>query len=176
MGGIVALALARLAPELAPRVGVIGLPVYRTREEARRFVGRRGVVYRFFLWNDRLAHLACCELGRRTLPLWMGAVVRRYPYYDREVLASAFAHDALTHREALERLVFGAEVERLAPEVRAPVAALHGTADGAAPVGRARALAARLGWQWQEVPGASHEVILEQPALTARWIEELVAR
>ncbi|MCS7293916.1 MAG: alpha/beta hydrolase [Chloroflexota bacterium] len=176
MGAVVALALARHFPEVAPRVGVIGLPVYRSREEARRFVGRRGLVYRFFLWNDAAAHAVCCELGRRTLPLWAPAVERRFPQYDREVLASAFAHDAETHRQALERLVFGCRLEEWAADVPAAVAALHGTADGAAPLGRARALAQRLGWRWEEVPGASHEVPLEQPALTARWVESLLER
>lgn len=173
MGAVAALALARRAPELAPRVGAIGLPVYRSREEARRFIGRRGWVYRFFLWNDQAAHLLCCELGRRTLPLWAPSVLRRFPYYDREVLASAFAHGAAIHKQALERLVFQPQVEQWAGEVRVPVAALHGTADGAAPFGRARALATKLGWQWEEVPGATHEVLLEQPELTATWVERL---
>lgn len=174
MGAVVALALARRYPELVPRVGAVGLPVYRSRDEARRFVGRRGVLYRFFLWNDAAAHAVCCELGRRTLPLWAPAVLRRYPQYDREVLASAFAHGPETHRHALERLVFGAGIEEWAAEVPATVGALHGTADGAAPLERARALAERLGWRWDEVPGATHEVLLEQPELTARWVESLV--
>ncbi len=174
MGAVVALALARRHPELAPRVGAVGLPVYRSRDEARRFVGRRGLVYRFFLWNDAAAHAVCCELGRRTLPLWAPAVLRRYPQYDREVLASAFAHGADVHRQALERLVFGSRLEEWAPEVPVPVAVLHGAADGAAPPKRARMLAQRMGWRWDEVPGATHEVLLEQPELTARWVESLV--
>lgn len=173
MGAVVALALGRRYPELAPRVGAVGLPVYRSRDEARHFVGRRGAVYRFFLWNDAAAHVVCCELGRRTMPLWAPAVLRRYPQYDREVLRSAFAHGAETHRQALERLVFGARLEEWAAEVPVQVAALHGTADGAAPPARARALAQRLGWRWEEVPGATHEVLLEHPELTARWVESL---
>ena len=172
MGAIVALALAAALPQLRG-VGLLSLPVYRSRAEARRFVGGRGFVYRFFLLDDVLAHAVACRLGRCTLPLWAGRVLAQYPAYTREVLAAASDHDLAAHQGALREILFKGHALRLAGEVRQPVFAMHGSQDGAAPVGRARRLAQEHGWRWQELQGAAHELPLERPDTVAAWIDEL---
>jgi len=173
MGAIVALALAAACPEVRA-VGLLSLPVYRSRSEARRFVGRRGLVYRLFLLDDLLAHAVGCWLGRLTLPVWAGRVLAQYPAYTREILAAAGDHELAAHQGALREILFRGHPLRLAGEVGRPVSALHGSKDGAAPAARARRLAQEHGWRWRELSDAAHELPLERPAEVAAWIDELV--
>jgi pimeloyl-ACP methyl ester carboxylesterase len=124
------------------------------------------------LRDHRLGHGAC-ESMRRLRDLWApaGAIITPRP---RDALTTMFDHTFESHADGLDRIVFAGLVDGLADAVSVPVAALHGRRDRSAPLPRARDLAGRHGWSFKIAPTASHQVIFERPALTARWLREFV--
>jgi pimeloyl-ACP methyl ester carboxylesterase len=174
MGAILALALGAAFPDQIERVGVIGLPVFRNREDGLGWLGKsRGRTIRAFLRHDALSH-AGCQLIHRLGPAW-APPLRRLLGHDRVAGQLAlFDHSTAAHTGGFENIVFGGRVEELA-ERGERVVAMHGGSDRSAPAGRARSLAARRGWPFELVPGAGHMVIVDRPRHVARWIEDTVA-
>jgi len=172
MGAIVALALACAMPGAFKRVGVVGFPLFRDIEDGRAMVRRnRGRVISTFLEHPRAAHVACLVLDR-TQPLWLPAARRIRPGEPDVVLSPKFHHCRAGHIGGQAEIVFYGKVEQLAREVPVPVVALHGDRDRTASLQRARAIAGANGWDFQVVPGANHELVIELPEVSARWVRE----
>jgi len=172
MGAIVALALAGRFPGVFRSVGVIGLPVYHGPADGYDFLRHRGPTTAVMLRDHRLGHATCVAM-RSIRGLWApaGALLTPRP---RGALATMFDHSFESHAGGLDHIVFGGLVDGLADAVATPVAALHGGRDRSAPVERAREVAGRRGWSFRVAPTASHQLIFERPALTARWVRDQV--
>jgi pimeloyl-ACP methyl ester carboxylesterase len=172
MGAIVALALASRFPDTFRSVGVIGLPVFHGPADGYDFLRHRGPTTAVMLRDHRLGH-AACQAMRSVRGLWapVGALLTPRP---RGALATMFDHSFESHTGGLDHIVFGGLVDGLADALATPVAALHGGRDRSAPLERAREVAGRQGWSFKVAPAASHQVIFERPALTARWVREQV--
>ncbi len=169
MGGIVALALADRHPGLFARVGVAGLPIFSSRADGLAFLHRRGLGHRLLLHTDYLSHVGCAGMYRLR-HLWKPTVPFFTPRQPGEHILAAFNHSRAGHIGALNRVIFAGLVPALAARVQQPVVALHGGRDPSAPLARVRELAATAGWELRVAPTANHQVIIERPALTARWV------
>ena len=171
MGGIVALELARRHPGAFRRIGVAGLPIYASRNDALRHLHRRGATYRLMLHSHRGSHLACKVMrasnwGWGVLP---PLVSRGQP---RRHLEAAARHSRAAHEGALEGVVFAGLVPGLARETRTAVALFHGDRDPSAPVRRVETLAAGMDWPLTLHPGGRHQVVITQPEAAAAWVRE----
>lgn len=173
MGGIVALALAAEPGTSITSAGVIGLPVFRDRHDGTSFLHSRGIIYRNFLREDRMAHLACRGL-HRTSRAWLPFAPLVLPRQPREVLRTTFDHSPAGHGGGLDHIVFAGVVEDLATRVAGPVFALHGSRDRTAPLDRARALAERHHWDFRVARDVGHQLPVERPQLAARWVREFM--
>lgn len=172
MGSIVALALAGAMPRAFKRVGIVGFPLFRDIEDGRAMVRRnRGLVVSTFLEHPEAAHVACLVLDR-TRPLWLPTARRMRPGEPDSVLAPKFHHCRAGHVGGQEAIVFCGKVEQLSHDVPVPVVALHGDHDRTASLQRARAIAGANGWGFEVIPGANHELVIEQPEVAARWVRE----
>lgn len=174
MGGIVAMELARRLPEMIAQIGVVGLPVYRSRGDGLDFLDRRGPFHMVVVRWDQFAHVGCRAM-HATRKAWLPLAPYVAPRQPREVVEWVFDHCDQTHCGSVGGIIFGNHVERLAHAVSTPVAAYHGTNDTAAPAGRVRELASAHGWNYRLVRGAGHQVHVERPAPVARWIAGLAA-
>lgn len=169
MGAILALALASRAPGHFERIGLTGLPVFRNEADAAASLGLRGRL----LERNLPAHAACGLLAR-TERVWLPMSSLLVPGRPRAAVAGMFEHSVAAHEAALANVVFAGLVEGLAGEVAAPVVALHGARDGLAPIARVRELAKAHRWPLRVSAHGNHQLFMEQPGLTARWIRERV--
>lgn len=174
MGGIIALALARTYPEIEG-IGVVGLPVFESTNDARTFLGRRGPVMRLLVQHHSLAH-AGCVLARNSQRAWVPAARLRWRHQPPAVFRNAFAHSESVHEGALGDIIFGGHIRAIASHVGCPVFMIHGDEDTAAPMGAARALACGRGWPFTAVSGGTHQVHVERPEMVSGWLRDLVAR
>lgn len=169
MGGIVAMALAVRRPGQFERVGVAGLPVYRSRAEGLAHVRRRGRVRDILLRQHQLTHAGCVAI-HRTRRMWLPVASRMTWRHADMMVSGGFHHTFESHAEAIEAIIFAGHVEGLAERIHVPVEALHGERDGAAPIGPVRAVAERFGWRLRVAPTGRHEVALSRPHMTAAWV------
>jgi pimeloyl-ACP methyl ester carboxylesterase len=170
MGGILALGLASRFPGRFEGVGAVGLPVYADREEALGHLNRQGFVRRAFLRSNRISHRACRAMY---LSRWGWAPLSPFIVgraYSPRVLSTAFRHSAAGHAGALESIVFAGHVPSLAAVAGTNVALFHGDRDRAAPLPPVRSLAGAMGWGLTVAANSGHQVIIERPRLTARWV------
>ena len=174
MGGLLALAIAARLGASFRGVGAIGLPLFSSPEDGRRFLGQRGPMFRGLLANDLLSH-AGCAVAHSSRRAWLPFARWRWPAQPLGVLSQAFAHSKQAHRGALEDVLFGGHLPRLAPQIACPVSLLHGASDAAAPVGRACRMAREHGWEFTELPG-THQLHVERPAVVAAWTMASVVR
>jgi pimeloyl-ACP methyl ester carboxylesterase len=173
MGSIIALEIARRFPGQIAAAGVIGLPVYGMPEPAFDLDLRR-LFHRAVLRSDRLAH-AGCRVMHRTRRAWLPLAPLIVPREPRAVVESAFDHAEAAHHGSLHDIIFGGHVDRIAPAIATPVAALHGDRDRTALPGPVVELAGRHGWDCRIVSGG-HQLHTREPALVAEWIASLAAR
>ncbi len=171
MGGIIALALARELPGRFERVGLAGLPVYSDRADGLAHLHRRGPLFRAVLHSDFISHFGCDALhqARRAWGPASPLFAKRRP---REVLVTIFDHSRESHSGSFDSIVFAGLVEELAAAQSSPIAALHGGRDRSAPVDRVRGIAGSYGWDLAVAPTAGHQIVIERPRLTARWLHE----
>jgi len=173
MGGIIALALARQFPAQFGRVAVVGLPIFDDDAAARSFLSERGLLHAALLREDRLSH-AGCRVLHRLRRWWLPAAPVVAPRQPRVVIECAFDHSLAGHRDALRNVIFSGHVGILADQLDVPVSALHGERDRSAPLARVRELAMRYRWQLQVVAEGTHQLPVEQPELTARWLHDQI--
>lgn len=170
MGGIIGLALAAEMPGAFGGVGVIGLPVFRDRQDGLAFLQQRGFIYRSFLRRDGVSHMVCRGM-QRTAPAWLPFAPLVLPRQPRAVLRRTFDHCRAGHTGGL-RIVFDGRVDELAHGVETPVYALHGARDRTAPLDRVQAAAQEHGWGLRVAPGAGHQLPVERPGIVVRWLHE----
>lgn len=173
MGGIIALALARQFPAQFGRVAVVGLPIFDDDTAARSFLSGRGLLHAALLREDRLSH-AGCQVLHRLRRWWLPTAPVVAPRQPRGVVERAFDHSLAEHRDALRNVIFSGQVGALAANLASPVAALHGERDSSAPITRVRELAIQHQWQLQVVAEGTHQLPVEQPELTARWLYDQI--
>jgi pimeloyl-ACP methyl ester carboxylesterase len=173
MGALVALALDGAMPGVFARTGLIGLPHFRDAADGAAHQARRGLTFGLFLRSHGLAHYFC-EAMHPLRFAWQPLGRLIVPRQPRETFSSMFDHSRSGHVGGLEEIVFANHVERLACEAAGPVAVLHGDRDRAAPLDRVREIAVAHGWDLRVARGAGHQVVVERPALVARWLEECV--
>jgi pimeloyl-ACP methyl ester carboxylesterase len=172
MGGIVALALAARMPERFQSTGVAGLPVFRNRDEAEAFIGRRGFVHRRFLAGAEGSHLVCRALHGMRL-LWP-PFVAPFSLTPRRVLTTTFDHSEAAHGGGLDEIIFAEVVPGLAKQVQVPVFVMHGDRDRTAPLQPARELAADHGWPFETLRGAGHQAVVSEPRRSWEWLQRTV--
>lgn len=174
MGGVIALGLGARYPARFASVGVACMPVFANSRQGLAHFGRKGPLYRLFLGRGDLTHGVCVALNR-TRGLWSRPA---HPLLARDlpldVFRTFFDHRAQGHRAFAHDIIFGGAAEPLAAKVPVPVAALHGTNDGAAPLAPLRDVAGRHGWQLDVVRGGGHQIVVSHPGLVAHWIRERV--
>ncbi|MCA9854520.1 MAG: alpha/beta hydrolase [Dehalococcoidia bacterium] len=171
MGGILALAVAGLEPRGVEGVGLIGLPIFATASEGRAHLNQRGKLVTAVLRWHRATH-ACCVVAKHTHHLWEGPAGRRFPNHPPELIRAVVDHRQKAHGQALEQIVWSGVVDDLSAGVNLPVAALHGEGDRAAPIEPVRNAAQRWNWDLVVERGANHQVLVDRPDFTARWIRE----
>lgn len=169
MGAVVALAVARAFPARVARVGLISLPVYRSRQDALRYIDRRGPFYALTLRHDRLAHTGCVCL-RATAPAWAPFAPRLSRGLPASLVRSWFEHSAGAHTAGLADITFAGLAPGLASAAACPVAAIHSERDTLAPIGRAEALAHDRGWRFEREPGGGHQLPVTRPGSVAAWL------
>lgn len=153
MGGVLSLACALERPERVRSVAVLAMS---------NFGGERAVRMRDSLAKDKLRALA--EFYK---VVWSEAD-RRTPGFE-ELQKELARKRRLPSTEAMVGIYDGflAGIPKLALEsVRCPVVVAHGTADGVAPIERARDIVARIpGARLVPVPGAGHVPFLTFPEI-----------
>lgn len=172
MGALVALAVARAFPARVARAGLVSLPVYRSRQDALRYIDRRGPFYAFTLRHDRLAH-AGCVCARATAPAWAPFAPRVSGGQPAPLVRSWFEHSAGAHRAGLAGITFAGLAPGLASAAGCPVAAIHSQRDTLAPVAPVEALARDRGWSFDREAGGGHQLPLTRPGRVAAWIRDL---
>jgi pimeloyl-ACP methyl ester carboxylesterase len=171
MGAIVALALAARDPDRFAGVGLIGLPVFESPGEGLAHQRDRGLLFRAWLRSETVAHAGCRAL-HTTRWAWSPLKTWYAPLIPRPVLVEAMHHSRAGHGAALERVVFAGRVPELASLAGPNVSVLHGEGDRAAPLERAKAVAAANGWDFTVARGGMHQVMVRRPRRTARWVRE----
>lgn len=158
LGAILAVEYAAAHPDAVAGLVVIGLPYYRTPQEARAYLQRHGdLLSRAIVVNGRVAHAMCRalhfrpRLSERLAPL----VARGFP---TEVAADAVRHTWESYSRTFDRCILDHDLAPALARLRVPrILALHGTRDPAAPLAAVEALAA----EWPAVtlrrlPGKHH--------------------
>lgn len=168
MGAIVALALAEAYPERVSHVGLVSVPVYRSRRDALRTLDRRGRFYALTLRHDRLAHAGCLAMHSTRL-VWGPFSRDLFHEPDAALVASWFDHTWDAHEAGLSGISFAGHVPVLADGVTQPVAIIHGAHDTAAPHRRAQLLADEHGWPFASLD-AGHQIPVTHHRALSEWI------
>lgn len=143
LGATLAVEYAAAHPDAVAGLVVIGLPCYRTPNEARAYLGAHGdPLSRAIVTNGRLAWAMCMalhfrpRLSERLAPL----VAREFP---PEVAVDAVRHTWESYSRTFDRCILNHDLTLAFARLRVPqVLALHGTHDPAAPLTALEALAA----------------------------------
>jgi hypothetical protein len=175
MGALVALALAGALPGIQS-VGLVGLPVFGSREDGYRHQAGRSWVHRLLMTVHHRSHPGCVAVAA-TARAWLPLASRLAPEYPAEVLPALFRHSPSCHAGALDNVVFAGLGPVLAGRPGLPrIVALHGSADAIAPVDPAARLARSAGWGFDTMHKAGHHLIYTHAGQVARWIERRVLR
>lgn len=169
LGTTVALAWTRRHPDWFAGLVLIGLPCYRSPQEARRHAATLGSLAYATVAQPRLGELMCALmcLGR---PLWWLVAPRLAPQFPPDVARDWVLHTWESYSRTLNRCILDVDVSKLAGEAARwvpRVRLLHGRADREVPVETVAGLARTLGWSLMVIANASHFLPLEQPQLCA---------
>jgi pimeloyl-ACP methyl ester carboxylesterase len=173
LGAILAIAYAAQYPGNVTGLALLGLPYFRTPEEAKRFLRSRSTLDRWVLTNMVFASIACVltrHVMRRLLP-------KLLPNMPREVIEDYVEHTwrsaTSTVREVIYRYDLARAAERLPGDL--PVALLHGDRDATAPLTGVKELVHRHpGWQLHVLSGGDHNLLLRDPGWCLSRIRALI--
>ena len=169
LGAILALAWARRHPERFAGLVLIGLPCYRSAQEARTHVTGLGPLAYATVARPWLGRLICASmcLGR---PLWRLLAPRLMPELPPEVARDGVLHIWESYSRTLNRCILDLDVRVLATQVRSAVRLVHGARDQEAPLATVEGLARSLGWSLVVMPDTTHGVPIEHPRACATAI------
>lgn len=169
LGAALALAFAARHPQKVESLVLIGLPAYRNREAARRWLRPwpRGWV----LTNMVLSALACMVTRRLLRPFLPLLLPDMPPEVARDVVEHNFMSSTTSLWEVIYRHDVNADLERLPPDL--PVSFIHGDADTTAPIEPVKAmLRRRPNTDLLVLAGVDHHPWLRQPARCAAVVTE----
>jgi pimeloyl-ACP methyl ester carboxylesterase len=169
LGAILALAWAKCHPERFAGLVLVGLPCYRSREEARTHVAGLGpLAYATVTrpWRGALICASMC-LGR---PFWRLVAPRMMPELPPEMARDGVLHIWESYSRTLNRCILDLDVRMLTSKVRESgesVRLLHGALDEQVPLTAVEELGRSMGWALTIMPDASHSAPIEQPGACA---------
>jgi pimeloyl-ACP methyl ester carboxylesterase len=177
LGAILALTWAGRHPERFAGLVLVGLPCYRSAQEARRHAAGLGPLAYATVARPWLGALICAGmcLGR---PLWRLLAPRLMPDLPPEVARDGVLHVWESYSRTLTRCILELDVRHLAAQVQRagkPVRLLHGDRDQEAPLEMVEELARSTGWSLAVVPDTSHGLPIEQPRACAEMIRSQAA-
>lgn len=178
LGAILALAWAARRPDWFDGLLLLGLPCYRSPQEARRHVAGLGPLAYDTVATPRIS-AAICALMCFARPLWRAVVPHLMPNLPREVAKDSVLHTWRSYSGTLTHCILDADTGAIAQRVAAstlPVRLLQGDRDREAPPEAVAALAEQAGWQLQLLPGADHGLPIEQPRQCAEAIRGLLGQ
>ncbi len=167
LGAALALAYAAQHPEDVKALVLIGLPAYRGRRRAVRWLRQR--LTGWFLTNMVVTAIVCV-LTRRLLGPILPYVIRDVP---REVARDLVEHNLMSSTTSLWNVLYRRDVRPDADSLpeNLPVVLIHGTRDTTAPIDEVRQLAdERPAWQLVELEGVDHHPWLRRPETCAELI------
>ncbi len=176
LGAILALARAARHPDRFAGLLLIGLPFYRSAEEARRHVAGLGPLAYATVATPRVGAAICAIMcwGR---PFWRQVAPLMLAGAPPEIAQDGVLHTWRSYSGTLNHCILELDVRAAAQQLATtglPVRLLHGSLDREAPVEAIMGLARETGWELELVPGADHGLPLEQPRQCAEAIRELV--
>lgn len=172
LGTTLALAWAKRHPDWFAGLALIGLPCYRSSQEARRHAATLGPLAYATVARPWLGQLMCA-LMCLSRPLWWLVAPRLTPRFPPDVARDWVLHTWESYSRTLNRCILDLDVPQLASEVarRGPsVHLLHGRADREVPLRTVEELARTLRWSLTSVPDAGHFLPLEHPRVCAATI------
>lgn len=170
----------RLAIQASERVGglvTLGTPWYRSPQEARRALAAPSWLSRWLLKHQERARFLCRAFcgGRPVVPR-----VARWITPDQvpsEVVEDAFLHSWTSLSQTINTCWLNAALPETYGDFPAPVLALHGDGDHAAPVENLLDATVRRRWLNVEVaPALGHNLAWEAPELVNAAVIEMSRR
>ena len=176
LGSILALAWAARRPERFDGMLLLGLPCYRSPQEARRHVAGLGPLAYATVATPRIG-AAICGLMCFGRPVWRAVTPLLMPTLPRDVAEDGVLHTWRSYRGTLTHCILDTDTGAIAQRVaasRLPVRLLHGDLDREAPRETVAALAQQAEWQLELVPGAGHGLPIERPRRSAEAVRKLL--
>lgn len=177
LGAILAVEYAAAHPAMVAGLILIGLPYYRSREEAATYIVKHGnLLSRALVVNGRLAWLMCMALHwRPRLSERLAALfVRQYP---PDVSVDAVRHRWESYSRTFDRCILNHDLTPALARLRVPsVLALHGTRDTAAPLDAVEELARARGDITVERIAGGHHLFLSANRACVASIQGYVAK
>ena len=176
LGAILALAWAARQPDRFAGLALIGLPCYRSPEEARRHVAGLSPLAYATVATPRVGAAICAVMcfGR---PLWRLVVPLVLRGVPPDVARDGVLHTWRSYSGTLRHCILDVSVAELADRVASsglPVRLLHGELDQEAPPDTVMELAERRAWPVELIPGVGHALPIERPERCAETIRALV--
>ncbi len=172
LGTILALAWAARYPKRFGGLVLMGLPCYRSPEEARAHVAGLGPLAHATVARPRLG-AAICGLMCFGRPFWRRVVPALMPDVPADVARDGVLHTWGSYSRTLQHGILDVDVRTLAGQVGAtglPTQLLHGDLDREAPLEGASGLARSIGWSLEVLKGAGHGLPIERPQACAEAI------
>lgn len=175
LGAILALAWVARQPRRCSGLALLGLPRYRSSEEARGHVAGLGPLAYATVARPRVGAAVCALMcfGR---PFWRLVAPVLMPDLPADVARDGVLHIWESYSRTLNHAILEVNVETLAQQVATsglPVRLLHGDLDREAPLAGVADLGRSTGWRLQVLMGASHALPLERPDACVEVIREL---
>lgn len=167
LGAALALAYTARHPDDVEALVLIGLPAYRGRRKAIRWLRQ---TFKGWFFTNMVVTAIVCVFTRRLLGPILPFVVRDVP---REVARDLVEHNLMSSTTSLWNVLYRRDVrpdaDALPEHLR--VILIHGSNDTTAPIDEVRQLVAgRPGWQLVELDGVDHHPWLRHPETCAQLI------
>ena len=175
LGSILALAWAGRHPGRFAGLLLIGFPLYRSPEEARRHIARLGPLAYATVATPRLG-AAICALMCWGRPFWRRLAPLLLPGVPPEIARDGVLHTWRSYSGTLNHCLLDFDVRAAANRLATtnlPVRLLHGSLDREAPAEAMLGLVRETGWELELVPGVGHGLPLERPRQCAEAIRAL---